>query len=114
MQESGNLFRDIPGQAPEEIVDTLARTATVRVERIVSTGQATPPGQWYDQEEDEFVLLVSGSAAIAFDGESTEHRLSPGQWLWIPARRRHRVAWTSTTPPAVWLTVFAAPEAEHI
>lgn len=110
MESEGNLFEAIPVGARQEVIDTLASTASVRVERIVSNGQATPAGQWYDQQ-DEFVLLVSGAAAVAFQGETGEHALTPGQWLWIPARRRHRVTWTSEVPPAVWLAVFAAADA---
>lgn len=111
MQDTGNLFENMPVGAPDEVIETLTSTTSVRIERIVSSGQATPAGQWYDQPDDEFVLLVSGAAAVGFQDEAAEHTLTPGQWLWIPAHRRHRVTWTSEIPPAVWLAVFAPPEA---
>ena len=73
-----------------------------RVERIVSRGEASPPGFWYDQEEDEWVMLAAGTATVAFEDRRT--RLCAGDWLHIPARRRHRVA--SVSKDAVWLAVF--------
>ena len=79
-----------------------------RLERIVSTGQSTPPGTWYDQPGDEWVALLAGRATLRFeDGGLVE--LAPGDWLLIPAHERHRVEATSAEPPCVWLAVHAAP-----
>ena len=61
-----NLFDDLPGQADEELFTELLRRKGVRIERIVSTGQSTPADKPYNQEYDEWVLLVSGSAGLWF------------------------------------------------
>lgn len=83
----------------------LLERAGLRLERIVSLGHATPPGEWYDQQRDEWVVLLSGAARLAFEGEDGERALEPGDWLWIPAHVRHRVAWTDPHEPSVWLAL---------
>jgi cupin 2 domain-containing protein len=92
----------------------LATARGVRFERIVSTGQSSPDGFWYDQEEDEFVLVLQGGACLHIAGDEggpmQERRLGPGDWLLIPAHVRHRVAWTDPARPTVWLAVFNVPE----
>lgn len=101
---SCDLLHDLPDDLPEELVEILAETDSVRVERIVSTGHASPEGFWYDQTQREFVLVVKGRARLEFaDGESLD--LEAGGWADIPAHRRHRVAWTTPGEPTVWLAV---------
>jgi cupin 2 domain-containing protein len=90
MLSVNNLFADIPREMPEEIFGEILRTDAFRIERIVSRGQASPPGFWYDQERDEWVLLVKGSASLRFD-DGREVALAPGDHLLIPRRVRHRV-----------------------
>ena len=75
------------------------------VERIVSTGQASPPGFWYDQDWAEWVLVVAGHAGLLIDGEAAPRVLGPGSYLHLPAHCRHRVEWTSAEVPTVWLAV---------
>jgi cupin 2 domain-containing protein len=100
-----NLFTDIPGEMPEELVGEILRTDAFRIERIVSRGQASPPGFWYDQETNEWVLLVKGSALLRFfDGR--EIALTPGDHLLIPRHVRHRVERTSEDEETVWLAVY--------
>jgi cupin 2 domain-containing protein len=100
-----NIFSQVPeGQDREELRDLL-RTRAVRIERIVSTGQASPPGFWYDQELSEWVLLLTGGALLRFENEAEPRRLDAGSFVEIPAHVRHRVEWTSTSPPALWLVV---------
>jgi cupin 2 domain-containing protein len=106
--EKGNLFAGLPGKAPAEIFDSLLDNGHFRLERIVSTGQATPEGEWYDQDEDEWVVLLKGRAALRFDGETYDRVLEPGDWLAIPAHRRHRVQWTATDETTVWLALHFA------
>ena len=77
----------------------------MRIERIVSTGQASPPGFWYDQDWAEWVLVLSGAAGLEFEGEAAPRRLGPGDCVLIPAHARHRVAWTDAHQPTVWLAV---------
>jgi cupin 2 domain-containing protein len=97
----------LPSQPlPDEVVDLLVERPGLRIERIVSTGQATPEGQWYDQDTDEWVLLVEGSAHLRIEGESEDRELGEGDWILLPARCRHRVTWTRAEPPTVWLAVF--------
>ena len=100
-----NLFHDLPDGTPDETLDVLFDDQKVRIERIVSTGQATPEGEWFDQGRDEWVVLLRGAAGLLFQGEDTAHRLEPGAYLHIPAHARHRVEWTSTDEPTVWLAV---------
>ena len=105
-----NLFDAIPAEIPAEIFEVLLETDYFRLERIVSGGQATPPGKWYDQDSDEWVVLLTGSACLRFEGEP-DRVLRPGDHLLIPAHRRHRVEWTDQTRPTVWLALHYRREA---
>jgi cupin 2 domain-containing protein len=101
---SGNLFADIPGETPDESCTQIVRSENIRIERIVSWGQASPPGFWYDQEMDEWVLLVKGSASLRFiDGR--EIALTPGDHLLIPRHMRHRVERTAPEGETIWLAI---------
>ncbi len=104
MRTVGNLFAEIPREMPEELVGEILRTDTFRIERIVSRGQASPPGFWYDQETDEWVLLVKGSASLSF-ADGSEIALAPGDHLLIPRHVRHRVERTDPEGDTVWLAV---------
>ena len=100
-----NLLHDLPAVGGGEIFERLAGNDAVRIERIVSHGETSPDGFWYDQDEAEFVVLLSGAARLAFsDGEMMA--LGPGDWTDIAPHRRHRVAWTDPAQPTVWLAVF--------
>ena len=106
----GQLLGSLPdGAGVEEFLPLIANGA-IRVERIVSAGQASPAGFWYDQDEDEFVALLAGSARLAIEGQD-DLLLGPGDWVNLPAHCRHRVEWTSAEPPTVWLAVVSpAPQ----
>ena len=95
---------NIPQYSEKEIFDVLFHGKNVKVERIVSTGQITPEGQWYDQELDEWVVLLQGEATIKFD-EDEDVILKKGDYLLIPAHKRHRVTYTSANPFCVWLAI---------
>lgn len=99
-----NLFEAIPQQLPEELFEPLLQREGIRLERIVSHGHTTPPGEWYDQPQDEWVVLLSGSATLQFDSGESRH-LRPGDYLLLPARCRHRVAATDPQQPSVWLAL---------
>jgi cupin 2 domain-containing protein len=101
-----NLFADLPSALPEELVDVLLRRDGIRLERIVSLGHATPPGEWYDQGSNEWVMIVRGSAQLRFDDEAEVRTLAAGDYLDIPAHRRHRVEWTDPSQPTVWLALY--------
>ena len=98
------LLSDLPAALPEELFQTLLSAPGLRVERIVSRGHASPEGFWYDQPEHEWVLLVSGAARLRFEGEEPLD-LTPGSYVNIPARRRHRVEWTDPREHTVWLAI---------
>jgi cupin 2 domain-containing protein len=104
-ENQGNLFTDVPAGATEEVFTALLERPGLKIERIVSNGQASPPGFWYDSAQEEWVLLVEGSAAVQIEGEAAPRRLQPGAWLHLPAHCRHRVAWTDAGRPTVWLAV---------
>jgi cupin 2 domain-containing protein len=101
-----NLFDDVPRALPAERVDVLLETPAVRVERIVSLGHATPPGQWYDQARDEWVVVLRGRARVRIEGEAEDRALGVGDHLLLRAHVRHRVDWTDPAGPTVWLAVF--------
>ena len=104
--KTGSLASGLPSQPiAEEKVDTLYERPGVRIERIVSTGQATPDGEWYDQDSDEWVLVVKGRARLRIDGEAQDRELGEGDFVFLPAHCRHRVAWTQREPPTVWLAI---------
>jgi cupin 2 domain-containing protein len=100
-----NIFADLPEPASEEALDTLLSGDACKLERIVSLGHASPPGFWYDQSWDEWVILLSGHARLLFDGETQARELHPGDFLSIPAHKRHRVEWTDPSAPSVWLAL---------
>jgi len=103
MIRAGNLLRALPDAGAGEVFESLAAGGACRLLRIVSEGQATQAGEWYDQDEDEWVLLVSGAAGLRIEGEAGVRRLGPGDWLLLPAHCRHRVEWTEA--PTVWLAL---------
>ena len=103
-----NLFTDIPAKLSEELFTTLHRAEGLRIERIVSEGHRSPDGFWYDQDEDEWVVVLKGKTAIQFEGESKPIELVPGSYLNIPAHRKHRVAWTSPTEKTIWLAIHSS------
>ncbi len=98
-----NLFADLPRESPEELFTTLLTAPGVRIERIVSLGHASPEGFWYDQDQNEWVALLKGVARLRFEDGVVE--LKPGDYLAIPAHKRHRVDWTTPDEPTVWLAV---------
>lgn len=100
-----NLFKEIPESAPKEVFTELLNADGVRIERIVSYGQASPDGFWYDQEENEWVLLLEGSATLSFE-EVDSVDLKPGDFVNIPTGRRHRVEQTDPNGRTVWLAIF--------
>jgi cupin 2 domain-containing protein len=103
-----NLLRHLPPAGAGEVTERLAGAGAVRIERIVSHGEASPDGFWYDQAEAEFVVVLAGAARLRFaDGEALA--LAPGDWADIAPHRRHRVDWTDPGQPTIWLAVFYQP-----
>ena len=105
-----NFFAELPTVMTDtEQFITLLAEPGLRVERIISTGQSSPPGFWYEQAEAEWILLVQGDAGLRFEDESAPRHLTPGTILDIAAGRRHRVEWTSSDQPTIWLAIHRAP-----
>lgn len=101
--QATNLFENLPASRQESF-QTLLEKGHVKIERIVSRGHRSPEDFWYDQDWDEWVLLLSGSAGLAFQ-DRPEVRLGPGDCLLIPAGAKHRVAWTDAHSSTIWLAV---------
>jgi cupin 2 domain-containing protein len=103
---SGNLFAGQGASAnAAETFEQLLAGAGFQVERIVSSGQASPPGFWYDQDRAEWIVLLAGAAVLQFEDETAPRKLVPGDWINIAAHRRHRVNWTDPSQPTVWLAI---------
>lgn len=100
-----NLFADLPVALPAEVSHTLLRAGTFRIERIISRGHTSPEGFWYDQEEHEWVLLISGAARLRVEGEQPIEMVS-GSYLNIPAHQRHRVEWTDPDQLTIWVGIY--------
>ena len=101
-----NIFADLPTDLPEELVEVLAENKHVRIERIVSTGHASPDGFWYDQDENEWVVVLKGEAKLLFESDDEPIHMKPGDFVNISAHRKHRVEWATPDEQTVWLAVF--------
>lgn len=101
----GNFTSALPDASRSEVIEVLATFpgGRVAIERIVSEGQTTPPGEWCEQAWDEWVMVTKGSARLVFDAPFAEEVLAGNDWLLIPAGRRHRVSFTA--PGTVWIAV---------
>ena len=104
-QNTKNIF-DLPSKLPpEELFEALIDNDKILIEKVVSTGQVTPAGEWYDQEREEWLIVLQGEGELSYeDGSRT--KLIKGDYLYIPPHQKHRVEYTSSKPPCIWLTVF--------
>lgn len=96
------------GSSHEQLLTLVERT-DCRIERIVSQGHVTPDGQWYDQDGDEWVLVVTGKAKLELAEPAECVMMTAGDYRLIPAHRRHRVAWTDAAQPTIWLAIHWPP-----
>ena len=103
MNKIFNLLSNIPLSSKEEIFETIIHRDNIKIERIVSYGQTTPKDYWYDQDEDEFIMIVEGNATIIYDDKTT-FNLKKNDTLYIKAQQKHKVTYTSN--PTIWLAVF--------
>lgn len=102
--ELNNIFTNLPANLDHEFFEKIIQTESFILEKIVSAGHSSPKDFWYDQEKNEFVILLSGSATIKyFDGKI--FNLIPGDYLIIPAHQKHRVEKTSDTQKTIWLAI---------
>ena len=102
-----NIFKDIPSDLPDELIEEIAgdEEKSITVERIISRGHRSPPDFWYDQDNNEFVILLKGKAALLFKETNRLVEMSPGDYIEIPAHTLHRVEWTSPEEDTVWLAI---------
>ena len=100
-----NIYTDIPHAIDEEFFEDILSNHAFTLKRIISDGQCTPEGEWYDQDENEWVVLLKGSAVLLIEGESHPVSLKPGDHILLPAHVRHRVERTSLDETTVWLAL---------
>lgn len=99
-----NLFEDVEGASQGEVFDSLVESGRLKIERIVSRGHTSPQSGWYDQEQNEWVVVLRGEAVIAFP-DKPSLTLGEGDYLSIKAHEKHRVQWTDPERDTVWLAV---------
>ncbi|OIO68225.1 MAG: hypothetical protein AUJ57_10360 [Zetaproteobacteria bacterium CG1_02_53_45] len=104
-----NIFSGFPAGLVEELTEPLLQSQHMRLERIISHGQSTPAGQWYDQAQDEWVILLQGQARLQLAQQPDEVSLQAGDYLHIPAHCKHRVSWTDPDQTSLWLALFFTP-----
>ena len=109
--KSSNIFNNILPYCDKEIFDTLLQNQNIKIERIISYGQTSPDSFWYDQEENEFVLLLEGEAKIEFKDKTIA--LKRGDYLLIPKYTKHRVSYTLPNKPTIWLAIFFTGDKEN-
>lgn len=101
-----DLLTSLPAARDAEVSETLITAHGIRLQRIISFGQVSPEGFWYDQKEAEWVMLLTGRARLLIAGEADDRILGPGDAVYLPAHCRHRVEWTDPEHPTVWLALF--------
>jgi cupin 2 domain-containing protein len=110
MSPMKNLFADIPKDLSDELFEPLLQTSGFRVERIVSRGHCSPKDFWYDQDDNEWLILLKGSAVLRFENPSEHITLNPGNYINIEKHRRHRVEWTDLERETIWLAIHHPAE----
>ncbi len=111
---TGNMYDQIPEQMESEVFESILETRHLSLERIISRGHATPKDEWYDQDRDEWVLLLQGQAGLWIRGEETPRHLRAGDYVHLPAHLQHRVEWTSRDPECIWLAVHLGEKSAGI
>lgn len=99
-----NLLQNIPDQLHEELFETLVKSENIHIERIVSRGHSSPKEGWYDEDRNEWVLVLKGAARLAFE-DGSKVSMEPGDSLEIPAHVKHKVVWTDPEGETVWVAV---------
>ena len=102
---TGNIFKSIPEDMAIEVFEPIIQSRNVMIERIISRGNTSPETGWYDQEQNEWLLILKGNAIITFE-DKKETRLNQGDYLNISAHTKHRVSWTSQHTETIWLAIY--------
>jgi len=100
-----NIFDSIPESLDKEFVENIIERKNVRIERIISKGHASPESGWYDQDDNEWVVVIKGEAIISFENDE-QVKLKEGGYINIPAHKKHKVDWTDPDTETIWLAVF--------
>jgi cupin 2 domain-containing protein len=100
-----NIFQNIPTSIPEEIFESIVESDFVKIERIISKGQKSPGDFWFDQEKNEWIIVIKGKARLQFENRNIIE-LSEGDYINIPAHKKHKVDWTDPDNETIWLAVF--------
>jgi len=108
MMEKSNIFSNISTNLDAELFENIVNKESFKLQRIVSQGHTTPEGEWYDQDEDEWVMLESGEAILSFENGEDVH-LQAGEHLNIKAHKKHRVSWTKPDAKTIWLALYSQP-----
>lgn len=101
---SKNIYKNLPGNLHNEIFQVITENSNVKIEKIISNGQSSPPNFWYNQELNEFVILLKGSAELLFENDEYV-KMIPGDYIIIPSHKKHRVERTSETEETIWLAI---------
>lgn len=99
-----NIFDAIPKNLDKEIVESLVKSDRLRIERIISKGHTSPESGWYDQDENEWIILLKGEAVLLFEDESSI-KLIAGDFINIAAHKKHKVTWTTPNVETIWLAI---------
>jgi len=100
-----NIFSEIPENLKDEIFQSIIEKENLKIERIISNGQTTPEDFWYDQNQNEFIILLKGKAKILFEENSEEVELNPGDYILIESHKKHKVTYTSKEETTIWLAI---------
>lgn len=100
-----NIFADIPEKIPDEILETIITSRQFKIERIISSGHATADGYWYDQDKNEWVLVLKGNAGLLFEDKKEIVIMKVGDYINIPAHTKHRIEWTDPEEETIWLAI---------
>ena len=103
--KDNNIYTSIPEKLDQEYFESIVKKDNIIIERIISKGHITPKGEWYDQDKDEWVILLRGQALVLFELPEKEVMLFEGDYLLIPAHSRHRVEWTLPDVNTFWLAI---------
>ncbi|MBT8118750.1 MAG: cupin domain-containing protein [Gammaproteobacteria bacterium] len=99
-----NIFDDIPENMDQEIFNPLIDSESIKIERIISKGHTSPDSGWYDQDKNEWIIVLQGAAELTFP-DGSKFSLKQGDHLNIPAHERHKVSWTAPDTETIWLAV---------
>ncbi|MBT5485218.1 MAG: cupin domain-containing protein [Gammaproteobacteria bacterium] len=112
-KDHGNVLADIPSQIPQELEQVFLENDNVLIKRIVSKGQKSPASEWYEQSDNEWVLVLQGEAILEFENGEDLH-MQQGAFCFIPAQQKHRVKWTAEDEVTIWLAIHFTVQDQNL